>query len=96
MENKIIREFLQHRPVDEVEIRAAVQKMLEQLEALQIATTPNYQNKVLYAGKIEEYLFRDAVCECGEVIHFNEKRKVPWNVIQDVLSMVQKRAQALK
>lgn len=96
MEDKVLREFLQHRPVDEVQIRAAVQRLMEENEALKIATMPNNANKVRYAGKIEEHIFLEAVCECGEVIHFNEKRKVPWNIIREVLSLVQKRANLLK
>lgn len=92
----LLREFIQHRPVDDVRIRSAVQALMDENDALKLALLHGPANKIRYAGKIEEHLFLDAVCECGEVINFNHKRKVPWNVIRDVLSLVQKRAELLK
>lgn len=86
----IIKDFIQCRPVDDVEIRSAVQHLADENQRLKEALHPNSYNRTRLAGKIDETIFLDAVCECGETVNFNRVRKVPWHVIQDVLKLLQK------
>lgn len=89
MEIKLIEEFLQNRPVDPVQIRSAVQKILKENQSLKRALLTGAENKHRYSGQITEKLHDEVVCACGETVIFKQERKLPWDTIKSVLSLVQ-------
>lgn len=84
-----IYEFLQCRPVDDVTIRREVQRLVDENQRLKNALLTGSENKRRYSGHVEEILFSDAMCACGETVNFSRKRKVPWSVIEQVLKRAQ-------
>jgi hypothetical protein len=92
MNIKLLKAFIQRSPVDEVEIRTAVQQLLDENQAMKAALLTGRDSKRKYAGKIEETLNLDAVCRCGDIVHFNQDRKLPWSMIESVLKLAQKNA----
>lgn len=87
-DKEILKEFLNCRPVDEISIRRIVDNILNENAKLKLAISTSNNNKYKYAGKIEEDFFLESSLPSGDTVILNQKRKVPWSVIRDVLSLV--------
>lgn len=91
-DKQIIEDFLQCKPVDDIEIRAAISRLRFSNHLMQTAISNKSLSKHTYSGKLTEQIKMEVVCSCGDVIHIHETRKVPWTVMKDFLSLVQEQS----
>lgn len=49
------------------------------------------ENKEDYTS-IEEVIHTEAICVCGETIHFTIKRKLPWDIVKSLLTKIKNKA----
>lgn len=94
MEDQLIKDFLQNRPVDPVKIRSAINDLITENQKLKNAILTGSENKRRYSGQITETIHDEAVCACGHNLIFHHDRILPWSTIRDVLSLVQKTAKS--
>lgn len=89
MNIQIIEEFLKNQPVDSVEIRDSVKKLLTEYLNIKRAILTGSENKYRYSGVIPNLTHQEAVCACGETVIFRNEGKLSWDTIRSVLTLVQ-------
>lgn len=94
--SRILKDFIQCKPVDEVSVRIELERVLNELQAYRAALSHHATNSSNYIRKIKENIEIDVITQEGELLEIEQTRMLPWSVIKDVLIHAQKLAERLK